>query len=263
MYSKTDLINCMVNIGIKPNETLLVHSSMKSIGNVVGGADTVLDAFIEYMKPGLLVFPTHTWTKINEENCVFNPLSEPSCVGILSNLFLKRSGVVRSLNPTHSVGALGEDAVAFIEGEEKWNTPSPRGGCLGKLYDRKAKVLFLGCSLGKNTFLHGVEEWNQVPMRLADKYQNLKIITPDGRLFERITYTYHNPFCDVSENYRKMEEPLIYTGIAKKGLIGDAVSVLCDVVGMADLTVSFLNRNLNLFGDSSVIPTDWYMKQKY
>lgn len=64
MYTKTDLINCITAIGIKPNDTLLVHSSIKAIGEVEGGADTVLDAFIEYMKPGLLIFPTHTWAQM-------------------------------------------------------------------------------------------------------------------------------------------------------------------------------------------------------
>ena len=47
-------------MNIDQNGTIIVHSSMKSIGEVEGGADTVLDAFSEYMKDGLLVFPTHT-----------------------------------------------------------------------------------------------------------------------------------------------------------------------------------------------------------
>lgn len=261
MYTKTDLINCISAIGIKPVDTLLVHSSMKSIGEVVGGADTVLDAFIDYMKPGLLIFPTHTWAQMNDEYSVFNPLTEPSCVGVLSNLFLKRSGVVRSWHPTHSVAALGSEAVSYVAGEEQWDTPCPRKGCWGRLYDRKAKILFLGCSLKSNTFLHGVEEWNHIPMRLADKYQYLTIVTPDGKQIDRPLYRHHNPYCDVSANYDKMEAPFIHAGIAKKGVIGDAVSVLCDVVGMAELTTSFLNRNPDLFGDSSPVSAEWYLEQ--
>ena len=84
---------------------------MKSVGEVEGGADTVLDAFIDYMKDdGLLIFLTHTWEQINDEYNVFNPMTEPSCVGILTNLFMKRPGAVRSLHPTHSVAAIGKDA---------------------------------------------------------------------------------------------------------------------------------------------------------
>lgn len=260
MYTKSDLINCISSIGIKPEDTLLVHSSMKSIGEVEGRAETVLDAFIEYMEPGLLIFPTHTWKQMSDAYSVFNPLTEPSCVGILTNLFLKRSGVIRSLHPTHSVAALGRDAVSYTEGEEKFDTPCPRQGCWGKLYDRKAKILFLGCSLKSNTFLHGVEEWNNIPMRLSDKYQHFKIILPDGREIDRPLYRHQSPFGNISENYDKMEAPFLYTKIAKKGLIGDAVSILCDAKGMADLTSSFLQKNPNLFADSSPIPTEWYKK---
>jgi aminoglycoside 3-N-acetyltransferase len=259
LYTKTDLVNCISAIGVKPDDTLLVHSSMKSIGEVEGGADTVLDAFIEYMKPGLLIFPTHTWAQMNDEYCVYNPITEPSCVGILSNLFLKRPGVVRSWHPTHSVAALGKEAESYIIGEEQCDTPCPREGCWGKLYDRKAKILFLGCSLRSNTFLHGVEEWNCIPMRLSDKYQYLKIITLKGREIDRPLYRHHNPFCDVSENYGKMEAPFIHARIAKRGFIGNAISIKCDAVGMADLTTFFLQKNPNLFGDSIPIPVEWYI----
>ena len=218
----------------------------------------MLDAFIEYMEPGLLVFPTHTWAQINDEYPIFNPMTERSCVGILTNLFLKRPSVLRSWHPTHSVAALGKDAAAFVEGDEQWDTPCSRGGCWGKLYDRKAKVLFLGCQLTRNTYLHGVEEWNNVPMRLTDKYHQLKIVTPEGKVIDRPMYRHHCPSGDVSSNYDKMEAPFIYLGIGKKGQIVDAASVLCDAVRMADLTSSYLQRNQNLFGDKLPVPIEWY-----
>ena len=59
------------NMGIKNNDTLLIHSSMKAIGQVEGGAETVLDAFMEYLEKGLLILPTHSWNNINEKNNVF------------------------------------------------------------------------------------------------------------------------------------------------------------------------------------------------
>lgn len=108
-----------------PQDTLLVHSSMKAIGPVEGGADAVLDAFSEYLAEGLLVLPTHTWAQINAEYNIFDVENEPSCVGLLTNLFRKRPGVVRSWHPTHSVAALGRDAREFASGEEQFDTPAP------------------------------------------------------------------------------------------------------------------------------------------
>jgi aminoglycoside 3-N-acetyltransferase len=101
MHKKQDLVNHLKELGIDENGSLLGHSSMKSIGQVEGGADTVLDALSEYMKNGLLIFPTHTWSYINAENPRFYVNESPSCVGLLTELFQKRPGVVRSWHPTH------------------------------------------------------------------------------------------------------------------------------------------------------------------
>lgn len=253
MYTKHDIIESIRKIGIKSSDTLLVHSSMKAIGSVENGAETVLDAFIEYMKSGLLIFPTHTWAQINDEYNSFNPTTEPSCVGILSNIFMKRPNVFRSLHPTHSVAALGKDAFDYVAGEEKWDTPCPRDGCWGKLYDRKAKILFIGCSLKSNTFLHCVEEWNYIPMRISDTCQQLKIIAYNGQIIER---PMHRHLGEISKNYDKIQEAFILNDIAHKGLMGDAESVLCDAVGMADLTTEFLKENPYLFADVTAIQID-------
>jgi len=54
MYTKEDLKEYLKAMWLTGKETILVHSSMKSIGEVEGRADTVLDALIEYFKDGLL-----------------------------------------------------------------------------------------------------------------------------------------------------------------------------------------------------------------
>ena len=106
-YTKADLKHDLAAMGLTGNETILIHSSMKSIGPVEGGADTVLDAWMEFFAEGLLLLPTHTWRFINEENRVFDVRRSPCCVGILPELFRHRPGVVRSLHPTHSMAAYG------------------------------------------------------------------------------------------------------------------------------------------------------------
>lgn len=124
-YTKADLKHDLAAMGLTGNETILIHSSMKSIGPVEGGADTVLDALMEFFAEGLLLLPTHTWRFINEENRVFDVRRSPCCVGILPELFRQRPGVVRSLHPTHSMAAYGKGAAAYLEGELNANTPAP------------------------------------------------------------------------------------------------------------------------------------------
>src|SRR5699024_2708495 len=138
---KEDLIKQLETMNIDSKGTIIIHSSMKSIGEVEGQADTVLDAFSEFMKDGLLVFPTHTWAHINEEQPKFYVEETPTNIGILTELFRKRPDVVRSLHPTHSVAALGNGAEEFVAGDEQFDTPIARGSSWGKLLDREAKIL--------------------------------------------------------------------------------------------------------------------------
>lgn len=42
-YTKEDLKSCLLKMGLTGKEAIMVHSSMKSIGQVDGGADTVVD----------------------------------------------------------------------------------------------------------------------------------------------------------------------------------------------------------------------------
>jgi len=253
IHTKDSLLKDLGHSGIDPNGTLLVHSSMKAIGKCEHGADTVLDALIEYMQGGLLIFPTHTWKTVGAQETVYDPTSSSCCVGILPSLFLTRPDVIRSLHPTHSVAAIGKDAKTYTNNEEKHNTPCPRNGCYGKLYDRRAQILFLGCDLSKNTFLHGVEEWNNVPDRMTDQMQELYIQTKDGLL----PCPQHRHYCskckNVSFHYGKMESAFIATGVAKYCKIGDASCVLGDAVAMADITSRHLKINPDLFIDAAPV----------
>ena len=56
-YSKDQLKQQLKEIGIRPTDNLLVHSSMKSLGPVEGGADTLIDALMESVPKGLLMMP--------------------------------------------------------------------------------------------------------------------------------------------------------------------------------------------------------------
>ena len=48
MYTKNDLKEQLAAMGLNGDETILIHSSMKAVGQVDGGADTVLDAWSEF-----------------------------------------------------------------------------------------------------------------------------------------------------------------------------------------------------------------------
>ncbi|GIP32216.1 AAC(3) family N-acetyltransferase [Paenibacillus sp. J2TS4] len=259
MYTKSILIDQLEQLGIDRTGTLLVHSSMKSMGQVEGGADTVLDALSEYMKDGLLVLPTHTWSYINAENPRFYVEESPSCVGILPELFRKRPQVIRSWHPTHSVAALGSDAESFTAGDERFDTPCARGSAWGKLLDRQATILLVGVDLRRNTFIHGVEEWVDIPGRLTEGHQQLYTILGDGT--EIPVPSRRHCGLPWSEHFWKVEEVLEKEGALVKGRWGDAEVRICHTVPMTELLNRMLRFDPHLFSDN--VPLNERVKREF
>jgi aminoglycoside 3-N-acetyltransferase len=258
-YNKQQLKDQLESMGLKGDETILIHSSMKAIGAVDGGADTVLDVWMEYFKNGLLLLPTHTWKTVNADNPVYNPYTTPSCVGLLTNMFMKRDGVIRSLHPTHSMSGYGKNAAEYLAGEEYNNTPCTPGGCYDRLKEVGGKVLLVGVGHERNTYIHSVEEVLNVPNRLSDMPMELVIelqeesnnsgkLPPynrdDGwkkhtdnklcrKVYVRKHYNAQQPH--ISEDFVKLNKIFLDRGVVRKVKFGDADSLLCDAKGMFNI----------------------------
>ena len=114
--------------------------------------------------------------------------------------------MIRSLHPTHSVAALGKDAKVFTEGNEKFDTPCARGSSWGKLLDRQAKILLVGVDLKRNTFIHGIEEWMDIPGRLSESHEQLTTVLADVTVISVPSRRHHG--LNWSEHYWKVEKIL-------------------------------------------------------
>lgn len=232
-------------MGLMPADTVLMHSSMKAIGEVDGGADTVLDALSEYFADGLLILPTLNWEIIDNKTFVYDAVNTPSIVGLLTEKFRKRPGVVRSLHPSHSMSALGRDAVAFTEGDEKAGSPCARNSTWGKLMDRKGKIIMVGCGLDRCTFIHGVEEWCDIPNRLTEP-RDFVIIRPDG---SRLNATFATHSGHPSTYFGLAEQDLRAGGALHDGRLGAAKVLVLDAKKTYEVLKKVLAENPGLFDE--------------
>ncbi|MEK3890195.1 AAC(3) family N-acetyltransferase [Bacillus sp. FSL K6-3431] len=248
MHTKNSLLDDLTNLSIDKKGTLLVHSSYKSIGDVAGRADTVLDALEKHMEDGLLVLPTHTWDSINADNPTFSVQDSSTCVGILTELFRKRDHVVRSAHPTHSVAAIGEDAIAFTSGDEKCDTPCARGSAWGKLLDRNAQIMLVGVDLKRNTYIHGIEEWADIPGRMTDSFEQLQSVLPDGTIVN-VPSRRHSGL-SWSEHFWKVDDILLNRGAMSIGTFGDAETRVCNARKLNDVLMDMLYDLPDLFSDN-------------
>ena len=141
----------LVALGIEKRDDLLVHSSYKQLGGVDGGIETVIQAMLSVLgDSGTLLFPTLSYSTVTPKSPVNNPvfdvINTPSCVGAISNVFMKMDGVERSLHPSHSVAAFGARQNEYINGHELDDEPVGPNSPFFKLGQFGGKVLFLGCS---------------------------------------------------------------------------------------------------------------------
>ena len=240
-YTKSDLVAQLEKLAIDPKGTLLVHISYKALGDVEGRGNTVLDALSDYMKPGLLVLPSHTWEQVGENNPVMDVLHTPSCVGILTELFRRRPGVVRSLHPTHALCALGTDAADFVAGEEHIGTPCGKGGAYYKLWERDAQILLIGVNFTRSTYIHGIEEWDGAEGSISDKQTDMYVINHEGRRLHAPQYRHSSPLG--SETFAKLEAPAENLDILSFGRFGDAGTRLTRAKPLRMMTATFLKED--------------------
>lgn len=253
MYTARQLTAQLKKMNIPRDGVLFVHSSFKSMGEISGGPETVLDVLCEWVCDGLLIMPTHSWHTVGADNPYFDPSVTPSCTGILGRLLLKRDGCVRTVHPTHSMAVWGKGAEEFAAGEHLMTTPCARKSCTGKLLDRRAKILFIGVGLDKNTFLHGVEEWTGIENRLGEDYTCFLTLR-DGSMFIGSMQPHNAPVPDVSVNYAKMTRPFLQLGAASEHQFGDAHCYLCDCAEMARITTELLVILPDVFLDGEPVP---------
>jgi len=146
-------------LGLQPGSVVLVHSSLRSLGPVPGGAETVVRGFLRALgEDGTLLMPALSYENVNAEQPVFDVLRTPSCVGALPEYFRTRIGTLRSVHPTHSVAGIGARAEELLAGHEADTTPCGPHSPFSRLREVGGQLCFLGCGLRPNTSMHAVEE---------------------------------------------------------------------------------------------------------
>jgi aminoglycoside 3-N-acetyltransferase len=137
----------------------MVHSSLSALGQIDGGAVTVIDQLGEFC--GTLCMPAHSYCYPDSENepgPIFDRQSTPSQVGLISEQFRSQPGVVRSINPTHSLAARGELADEICVGHYATDTPCGKGTPYARMIDRRCAALMFGVSMHSYTFFHTAED---------------------------------------------------------------------------------------------------------
>lgn len=178
-------------LGVRPGGSLLVHSSMRALGRVPGGAETVVRGLLAAVGDGgTLLMPSLTYERVRSDSPVFDVRGTPSNVGLIPEYFRLRARTLRSVHPTHSVCAVGPRAGDVLAAHLADHTPVGPHSPFRHLRDAAGQILMLGCGLWPNTSMHGIEELVEPPYLYGEPLV-YRLVLADGAVVEK-EYQRHN-----------------------------------------------------------------------
>lgn len=221
--TKREIKRGLRKLGLKKGDRVIVHSSLSSLGQVQGGAKVVIQALQETVgTTGLVMMPY--------------PLGNAT----ITRVFSKSPGVVRSFHPTHSVSAWGAENSAFTKDHIKSPTACGRNTPYGRLIAANGYILLLGVDQDRNTILHTVEEYANLPY-LSD--HRVEYTDLSGKKRVKLLKKYPGPH----RNFIGIDKLLLKSGAMKTGQIGNAVVRLIKTQKMAEVLLKELKKNPALF----------------
>lgn len=253
---KDDIIQALKSVGVCNGQTIMVHTSLSSLGFVCGGAQTVIEALLECVgEDGTIMMPSQSWKNLDPEVGVHweepeewwqiirdnwpaydKDITPTNTMGAVAEMFRRWSGALRSNHPARSVSALGKYAKYLTEDHDLSNIFGD-GSPIGRLYELNGYVLLIGVGYDKNTSLH-----------LADaraEYSGKHLSTEHSAIMvngKREWVAYQTLYVD-GEDFEKIGEAFELQGKFKRETLGNGSICLMRQRDVVDFAVEWIEKN--------------------
>lgn len=226
-FTPEDLQRTLGELGIVHGDTVLVHSSFDAFEGFKGKPTDVISMLQSVVgDEGLLMMPTMmfsgTAVAFAKTNPLFDVARTPSRMGLLTELFRRSPGVVRSIHPTHPVAIWGHDANVVAAGHHLAGTPCGVGTPFEALLQRRGKIVLLGTDISVLTFFHMLEEIleQELPVSpFTDEVFHLRSKTRDGQILDTNCRLFE-PSVSRRRNLYKMVPYLKKSGAWREARVG-------------------------------------------
>ena len=256
----SSLVEDLRALGVEPGITLIVHTSLSSMGWVAGGSQALVMALIEVLTDtGTLVMPAHSggnsdpahWSNppvpyhwhepIRQNMPAFDPRCTPTRgLGEVPELFRTWPGVIRSNHPNASFSAWGRYARA-VTMDHRLDSSFGEDSPLARIYDFDGRVLLIGVEHDVNTSLHLSEYRADWPGRAIVKH-GAAIMVGDARQW----VSYSSLYTD-SSDFGEIGWDFVKSGQVKTGKLGKAKSQLMSQRALVDFGVEWMNRGRHAY----------------
>ena len=253
---KNDIVDALQSAGVKQGQTIMVHTSLGSLGFVCGGAQVVIEALLEYVgEEGTIMMPTQSWKNLDPEAGVHwqepkewwqairdnwpaydKDITPTNTMGAVAEMFRKWPGAKRSDHPARSVAAYGKHAEYLTEKHDLSNIFGD-GSPIGKLYELDGYVLLLGVGYDKNTSLHLADARAEYPGKHMSTESSAIMI--DGK---RVWKSYETLYVD-GEDFTEIGEAFEKIGNISKVELGNGTVRFMRQRELVDFAVKWMEEN--------------------
>jgi aminoglycoside 3-N-acetyltransferase len=251
-----DLVADLRALGMGEGQTLMVHSSLRSIGYVLGGAATVVRALVAALGDrGTLVMPAFSpevsdpagWSKpalqaawierARAQVPAYDADTTPTSMGAIPETFRRWPGVRRGPHPQVSICAHGPRAAEIVAPHAPaWGEGA--GSPFERLAEMDAGLLLLGVGFNRAALLHYAESLVPHGRRKVRR-------VPVGDGAERSWVEAPDVGDDLDTQFPAIGAAFLAEGRARQGRVGGAEAVLASARDLAAFASAYLARALD------------------
>jgi aminoglycoside 3-N-acetyltransferase len=247
-------------LGLEAGDSVMVHAGLRSVGPMLGGPDSLIDAILDATAPGGTLLVYTDWNddfhelagddgrvpaEIRDDVRPFDPLSSRAIRdnGAFPELVRTRPAARRSGNPGASCAALG-DRAEWLTSDHALDYGYGEQSPFARLVDANGKVLMIGAPLDTMTILHHAEHRAGIPGKRIIRFE--VPLAREGRTEWRTCEEFDTsrPVINglVDDYFAGIVEEFLATGRGRRGNVGNAASVLVPAAEIVGHAVGWLER---------------------
>jgi aminoglycoside 3-N-acetyltransferase len=260
MYTRGELTAALRTLGLEPGDTVMVHASVRAVGDVAGGPDEIHLAIKDAITPDgtLLMYascPRH-YDEVGRGN--LTPEEEAEVLEKLPPFdpttarAARDNGILVEFLRTYPGSRVNHHVARFVAwgrhadhlfATQPWDYALGHGSALERLLELDGKILLLGCDHDTVTFLHYAEHVSDLPGRTVTRY--LVPVSERGRrvwrAMEEIDTNVAHPNWPERLIARIVDLHLRRTG-NEGGRVGDARSYLLSARALLDRALPVMQQ---------------------
>jgi aminoglycoside 3-N-acetyltransferase len=254
-YGSKELKEALRKLGIKEGDAILMQSSFNELNGFKGEAFDVIDSVLDVIGPeGHLFMVSMPYGGAASEYLlggnVFDVKRTPSHMGLLSEMFRRRKGVIRSASPIHPILAWGPRSEWLVAGHEDLLYSCGENSPFERMLELDTKGLVFDVELDVLTFAHYLEhifrEASPVPVYTAEPI-GMEII--DQAKMRRAVAVYaFSPEVVKLRNFSVLYDDLIDRGKVTEERVGNTRLQLVSLRNILSSAQDLMDHGIHIIG---------------